>query len=238
MKHKINPRIYNAVEPIKVAIVGVGGTGSFLLRELARINHSIKALGHAGLYVEAYDPKDVTEVSTIRQCFSPSDIEDNKACAMVTKVNRAYGTNWEAYPEEYDFDKMSHAIMITCVDSVAPRRALKKGLELNKQQHESSQVLYWLDTGNGKDSGQVVLGGSGLPDIIDMFPDLEDHEDLNEPSCSAIETLTHQDFYINLSVAVDAGKILWKLFSDVELDKNGSFINLDSGKTVPLSIAS
>lgn len=231
--------LLNATVPVSVILIGVGGTGSYLLEHLADISYALKELDHPGLYVTAYDPKEVNEVSVVRQNFTKVSLGDNKACAMIGKVNRKYGTNWEAVPDYFDFNASAN-IVITCVDEVSPRVKFAKQLDKARKKNVFGQnedaFYYWLDTGNGKDYGQAVLGGRELRHIMDIVPNLEEHEDKNEPSCSAMETLRHQDPFINKEIAIKGGRLIWDLFRNPKAKKHGFFVNLKSGNTRPLKI--
>lgn len=52
--------IMNPTHPITVSLIGCGGTGSYVLSCLGRINHSLIAIGHAGLEVIVYDFDDIS----------------------------------------------------------------------------------------------------------------------------------------------------------------------------------
>ncbi len=47
--HFTDNSLINPVNPITVNLIGAGGTGSQMLTALARMNHSLIALGHAGM---------------------------------------------------------------------------------------------------------------------------------------------------------------------------------------------
>ena len=42
--------------PVTVNLIGGGGTGSQVLTNLARLDVTLRALGHPGLFVTLYDP--------------------------------------------------------------------------------------------------------------------------------------------------------------------------------------
>ena len=80
--------------PVSVIVIGAGGTGSQVITSLARMDRALQALGHPGLYVTVYDPDAVSESNIGRQLFSEPEIGLNKAVALVTRINRFFGTAW------------------------------------------------------------------------------------------------------------------------------------------------
>mgnify|MGYP006974284545 CR=1 FL=1 len=53
--HFTDNSLINATNPISVNLIGAGGTGSKVLTALMEMNHSLIALGHAGLSVRLWD---------------------------------------------------------------------------------------------------------------------------------------------------------------------------------------
>ena len=145
-------------------------------------------------------------------------------------------------------------IIITCVDSAKARIYIAKILKRKRGggYRETEKQLYWLDLGNGRNSGQVVLGTlrkivqpkteskqiETLPTILDMFPDLQkfDNEKEQGPSCSLAEALTKQDLYINSIIAQFGINLIWKLFREVKIRYQGAFVNLDTLAVNPIKI--
>ncbi len=135
--HFVDSYFHNPTHPITVSLIGCGGTGSQVLTCLARMNSTLIALGHPGLHVTAYDPDDVSEANIGRQLFSPGDIGLNKAIVLISRLNRFFGTAWEAHPQLYKHSVASN-ITITCVDNVKSRLTLSKSIILEK----NSGTLY------------------------------------------------------------------------------------------------
>ena len=70
--HYTDSYLINPQHPVTVNLIGAGGTGSQVLTCLARLDITLRALGHPGLFVTLYDPDIVTESNIGRQLFSPS----------------------------------------------------------------------------------------------------------------------------------------------------------------------
>lgn len=246
--------LLNPSHPVTVNLIGCGGTGSQVLTCLARINHSLMALGHPGIRVHAYDHDEVTSANIGRQLFSQSDIGLNKANILITRINRFFGTDWSAIPYLYgDRDHSTANICITCVDSIASRKKIAK---VNRNQERVRRVdiegqYYWLDFGNGRTTGQVILGT--LQDIeqpkteeyevvksLKVVTELFDLSKVNEkdsgPSCSLAEALRKQDLFINSTLAQLGCALLWKLISTGSIDYQGLYLNLDTMKVNPIKI--
>jgi len=62
--HFTEKYLLQAANPVKVNLVGAGGTGSQMLTALARINQSLVALRHPGLFVRVFDDDIVTPANT------------------------------------------------------------------------------------------------------------------------------------------------------------------------------
>ena len=131
----------------------------------------------------------------------------------------------------------SPEILITCVDTISTRKDIANFMR--KQKGNSDDM--WLDFGNGRHTGQVILGHlmkneNRLPNVYDLYNELETMEEDNEPSCSLAEAIQTQDLYINRCLA-DAGvNILWQLLRTGEIDHHGVFIDLKTSENKPLKI--
>jgi PRTRC genetic system ThiF family protein len=232
MKHYLDDKLLNSPDRINVLVIGCGGTGSHVLSCLARINEALEMTGKNGITVTAYDNDTVEAHNIGRQLFYKQDIGRNKAEVIIGRINATYGYGWIGYPILFSFkDKHNEHqrwdIIITCADKVGIRREVDSYRDL---------WIYFLDFGNSKDSGQCILAHqkSGMPTIIDMYPDLVDDED--EPSCSAIESLSKQSLLVNSTLANLGCNLLWKLLSDYYIEYRGLFLNLETGTVKSIEI--
>lgn len=169
MKHPL-PNSF-VTRPVRIALVGCGGNGTQMLTGLARMHIALRAFGHPGFEVCAYDPDRVSEANIGRQLFSPADVGHHKAVLLVHRLNVFFGLDWQAIPEifpspddeqaeSYMNNYQAPGIVIGCVDTRASRRAIAKwGNRFAWQagQHRDNDH-YWLDVGNLSNTGQVVLG--------------------------------------------------------------------------------
>ncbi|MFL5731071.1 MAG: PRTRC system ThiF family protein [Cytophagaceae bacterium] len=248
-KHFLWEYLWEPQHPIYISVIGAGGTGSQMITQLARINHSLKALGHPGLFVIAYDPDLVTEANLGRQLFSPADLGRNKATVLIERVNRFFGTEWDSQERKFSMEDKPGNIIITCVDNVETRK------QIGKLQPVSGGIYtfrYWMDIGNTRTKGQVILGTIGsikqpkseiftpvskLKTVTGMFKKLEQFDtDDQGPSCSVAEALRKQDLFINSMLVQYAGNILWKLLTDFSLTYQGVYVNLETLSANPIKI--
>ncbi|MDR2270468.1 MAG: PRTRC system ThiF family protein [Sphingobacterium sp.] len=262
--HFLDSELMNPVNPIRINVIGAGGTGSKFMTALMEVNHSLNALGHPGLMVNLWDDDIVTEYNIGRQRFAESERGLNKSVAIVNRLNRWSGTNWKAQTKKFERDADSkipdHAgasIYVTCTDTVASRFEVSTIItQLNKQYpYHRDRAKYWLDIGNTKYSGQAILSTVGaikqpesqkfqthesLPSIIEQYGKLMTTAETEDdtPSCSMAESLQKQDLFINASLAQMGASLLWNLFLFGMTENRGFFHNLKDFRTNPIVVGS
>lgn len=253
ISHYTEPYLRNPGHKVTVDIAGIGGTGSQMLTGLARISEALRAMGHPGLHVRAWDDDIVTDANIGRQLFSSSDIGMNKAQVLVTRINRFFGYEWEAVPEIFGAQKSSN-ITISCIDTAMGRVMLGMKME-GKSKHRPAphdERFYWMDLGNLHKTGQVILGTlspvqqpkvatktkASLKTVTQKFPQLKTiKEDLLGPSCSLAEALNKQDLFINSIMAQFGCNLLWRLFREGVIKYHGCYVNLETLTVNPIKIS-
>jgi PRTRC genetic system ThiF family protein len=244
---------------IYLDLVGCGGTGSLLLSDLARLHVDMLGLGHPhGIHVTVIDPDVVTEANIGRTLFAPSDIGEHKSSVLVSRINWTYGLNWHGIPMRYQYpihNAMRQGdppdVLITAVDSLRSRAEIYRQMLLASL----PPPRYWLDMGNSRDTGQVVLGEPEwaldpwderrrrrprLRTIVDVFPDMLDRAEVEveEPgSCSLMGALDRQGPTINRWMATAAFELLSQLFLEGGLDAHGAFVNAAGMRVNPILVA-
>lgn len=258
--HYIDSYLLNPQHPVTVSLIGVGGTGSQVLTNLARLDVTLRALNHSGLFVTVYDPDIVTGSNIGRQLFGCSDIGLNKAQCLVTRLNNFFGNDWRAVPNLYPSDIKSMRkddvsnITISCTDNIKSRLDIWKVLNACpvSEYRDYSSPLYWLDFGNTRTSGQVVLGTvpakikqpksiqyttvGSLKVITRYVKYAHIKESDSGPSCSLAEALEKQDLFINSTLAQLGCDLLWKMFRHGMLEHHGLYLNLATMKVNPIVI--
>lgn len=152
-EHACHPYLRRPTHAITVDVAGAGGTGSQLLPQLVRLHRVLVDRGSGGLHVRVFDPGLVTEPNLVRQLFSPSDLHQSKAAVLVSRINRTYGTNWQAYEtclglnwtNEYHRDgnrgvsnfPVAANITISCVDTASARQNIGSMLAEAARRYEN-----------------------------------------------------------------------------------------------------
>jgi PRTRC genetic system ThiF family protein len=224
-----------SLSPIRIAVVGVGGTGSEIVSMLVNLHQGLVAIGKPGLHVVAYDPDTVSAANVVRQRYAPSDVGHPKALVLINRINLAFSLGWEGISKRFTSAdaKYSWDVVISAVDSRRSRAdlhryAFAKGFYRWK---------FWLDTGNDHTTGQIILGTPRnepgprthiLPCATELHPELCDvsKPDDDSPSCSAAEAISKQDLFVNKYVAVLAVDLLWRLFRDERLEAHARYFDL------------
>jgi len=237
---------------ILVDLAGCGGTGSQLFAKLARLHLALLHDGHPhGLQVTVYDPDIITPANVGRTIFSPSDVGQAKVAVMVSRVNAFHGLHWEGFCLKYDStrwrvdrDGAPADLVITSTDSLRSRAEIYRGMLFG----ELPPPRYWLDCGNDRDTGQVVLGEPEwigdplrprLRTVVDLFPDMLNRAETEEEepeSCTLAAALDRQSLYINDAVAEAGANLLYRLFRDGGLEWHGKFINQATGRDNPIPV--
>lgn len=219
-------------ERINVLLIGCGGTGSAIAEHLARLNHAMMHLGHKGLKMTFADDDHVMLHNLGRQRFGPQDIGKNKAFALTARLNRQYSLDIVTLPQRVEPDEEQFSaiqLFVTAVDSAAVRIALNDYLR-RKRSKVTNSPWFWLDMGNGPDFGQVILGSPWSKTVAELT-DLGETP-IDQPSCSAVESLTRQELFINTHMAGIGAELLWRMFRYGFLEWNAVWWN---SKTLDLT---
>lgn len=258
--HFVDSYLLNPQHPVTINLIGAGGTGSQVITSLARMDAALRALGHPGLHVTVYDPDRVSEANIGRQLFSEADLELNKAVSLVTRINRFFGTTWQAktgcYPVRVSkaTEARTANITITCTDNVRSRielwRLLKKLRETNRT--DDHTPLYWMDFGNSQKAGQVIIGNVRkkikqpsseiyLPvSTMEVITEYTDYSKVKEedsgPSCSLAGALDKQDLFVNSILAQLGCDIIWKMFREGTMPYRGLYLNLSTLRVNPIPV--
>jgi len=229
---------------VRVTVVGCGGTGTAFVSGLPLMHQAMLALGHPeGLDVSIIDGDKISATNCVRQSFCENEIGLYKSTVLATRINLFYGLGWQAHPRFMDESwRQETDILVSCVDTRRARKMLMRTAPYRA-------CHYWLDLGNNAATGQFVLGQPDnhrnanyplrLPTVAELFPEIVDPElDRKDslPSCSAVESLTRQEPFINQSLANLALAMLSRLFRHGRLSYHGAFINLAGGLTAPVSV--
>ena len=222
-----------------IVLVGCGGTGGFLAEAVCRL-----LIGRSA-QVYLVDPDRVEPHNVARQAFQETETGRFKAEVLAERLARRFRR--EIGYSVLPYDRELHAqvfgtassrlnLLIGCVDNAAARRAIAATLDERAWSYRHPQAapsIWWLDSGNGRNSGQVLLGnvtrpeglhGAFVPDLglcralpapSLQRPDLLDTPPQPEPALDCAEAVArdHQGPTINQVVAAIAASFLDKLLT-------------------------
>lgn len=228
----------------EVVVVGLGGTGAQVARSVARLVYEMRRSGLHAPSVRFIDPDTIEEKNIGRQLFSYGDIGHNKAQVLAARFNAALGLEIAAVDQPVNaqkhFERYSTSLVIGTVDNDIARCELA-----------NIQGALWLDCGNFKNAGQVILGNLGdrdtmvrhmkektdtyryLPHAGLLFPSLLEPETVEMPpmtpvSCADLVALGEQALFVNDLMAAVAAQYLWRLLYRQPIHTFASFIDGDS----------
>ena len=134
-------------------IVGVGGTGSLLARDIPKL------LINTPHYMAIIDGDTVEEKNMVRQSYQKHDINENKALALSKKINTFYGNICEAVDKYVTKDEIISflhkykdfvPVLVGCVDNDKTR------LLLENTYRKLDKCIY-LDSANSEYEGNVYV---------------------------------------------------------------------------------
>lgn len=247
---------------LRIIQVGAGGTGSFASLAIARLMYELKTSGKAVEFL-IVDP-DVVESGNIpRSNFCKAEIGSSKAQALTKRITLAWGL--ECHYENEAFDTEVHlkqssgdyrtlTVIVGCVDNHLARREIHRGVEKYQgYRSDDAANIWWIDGGNGKFSGQVIIGSNAkplkaaklfvgssichsLPAPSLVHPDLLEEEQPSKAleraqglSCPDRIRLGEQSLHINQRVAVEMAEMLAAMFLTRSLKRFASYFDLESG---------
>lgn len=241
-------------DSLRLVLVGCGGTGSFLAPSIARIARVLKDQGREPDVV-FIDPDHVEEVNIPRQNFCEAELGLNKAIALATRYSGAWGLEVRAVAEPYQ-PQMGRpgranevSVILGCVDNAAARKAIAETLRTNNI--AEAPRIWWIDSGNMKDSGQVLIGSAptakylnqafisdkactNLPCPVMQHPELlkaRPEEQANtRMSCAEQAIANQQSLAVNQRVAAEASDYLLRLLSS-GLRRFATYFDLESGSS-------
>ncbi len=229
---------------IRIHVIGCGGTGSQLIPRLAQLHKSMLALGHPfGIDLTVWDDDLVQDHNCLRQNFFLPDCGHPKSTIMVNRCNLAHQLSWHDEPRRFHREAIRHDnvdVIIGCVDSKSARR------EIDTFVRNSYSEMYWIDAGNDAASAQIVVGQYGkrivdnpmrLPLVTELYPEIIDGPDDNQPSCSAVDSILKQGLATNAMAASWIYAWLAEAFQHGSIGWSGLFFNLKTGRAASIPVS-
>lgn len=252
----VMPVEYNT---LRFIVVGAGGTGSFVVPAIARLIYELKQQQNKSSEMLIVDPDLVENGNIPRSNFCFAEIGRYKAQTLAERVSTAWGIETGFSCERFDpenhlkistNDYRSLTIIVGCVDNYMARRQMHRALDEFRSYGDASRV-WWIDGGNGKASGQVLLGSTTKPLKPEQYftgtsicralpsPSLQ-HRDLLEPekieaksdaSCPERVRLGEQGLNVNQRVALEMAEMLSSMLLTRTLKRYAVYFDLESGTT-------
>lgn len=255
----VMPREYSS---LRFVVIGAGGTGSFVIPAVTRLMFELKQQQNKPVEMLIVDP-DVVESGNIpRSNFCAAEIGSSKAQTLAKRMALAWGLECHYANELFDVEKhlkvatsdyRTMTVLLGCVDNHFARRDIHSAIDAHRQYSASdAPSLWWIDGGNGKSSGQVLLGSTtkrikpeqnftgtsicrSLPAPSIIHPDLlqaekaSRSEEANLLSCPDRVRLGEQSLNINQRVAIEIAEMLTEMFLTRSLKRFATYFDLDSG---------
>ena len=153
-----------------IVLVGCGGTGGFLAEAVCRL-----LIGRqAQLYLVDMDRVESHNVA--RQAFDRSEVGHFKAETLARRLSRRFGReigysvlpyDRELHSQVFDHPRSRLNLILGCVDNAPARRAFAETMGAPIGGHvypRAAGSVWWLDSGNGRNSGQILLGNVTRPE--------------------------------------------------------------------------
>ncbi len=254
-------------DSLSLVLVGCGGTGSWLAPTVVRAARLLIEKFGKTVRVVFIDPDTVEPKNCYRQNFAEFEVGRNKAECLTLRYGLAWGVDVQALPQAFDanLDKLLEderqtyyglSVVIGCVDNAKARTEIHRYLT-EKAGYGSAR--WWLDCGNDKHSGQVLVGGFNnkldttvfpLPDYCVRLPlPSEQHPELLIPgtaepepdaalSCADLALRGAQGLAVNQMVAAIAGDTLLQMLVYKNLGHFQTYFDQASGsmRSTPITV--
>lgn len=254
----VMPREYSA---LKFILVGAGGTGSYAAPAIARLIFELKQLQNKPVEMLIVDPDRVESGNIPRSNFCTAEIGRFKAQTLAERITMAWGIEVRYACEIFDAEKhlkqsasdyRNLTILVGCVDNHLARKELHRALdEFRGYRSSEAASLWWIDGGNGKSSGQVLIGSAtqrlktedhfvgssicrSLPAPTVIHPELLEQEvrsksQAEQLSCPERVQLGDQSLNINQRVAIEIAEMLAAFLLTNSLRRFATYFDLESG---------
>jgi PRTRC genetic system ThiF family protein len=155
------------VDDATIVLVGCGGTGAFLAEAVCRL-----LIGRRGS-LHLVDPDRVETKNVARQAFDDRDVGRFKSQVLAERLARRFRRVVGYSVAPYDPDLHARVLgaspglrlLLGAVDNAVARRAIAATLDRGAAA-PSRGPTWWVDHGNGRNAGQVLLGSATRPEAL------------------------------------------------------------------------
>ena len=209
---------FSRKRPVKIVMLGAGGTGGHIAPHLYRLLYSLER----PVRFIICDGDIVEEKNLVRQNFTPADRGENKARVLAERYSSVFGLEAEYVPSFVETEEQLRELLrpdYRRMDPTGPtfleEMVLLLGAVDNNRSrqlchrifHQAKELVY-IDSGNGRYTGQVVCGirrnhRTYYPPIGIVYPDvLEDRDKFpTELSCAEASVSAPQSMAANITAA-------------------------------------
>lgn len=243
---------------IRFVLVGAGGTGSFLAYSISRLAAVLEETGRRCKIV-IIDPDRVEEGNVPRSNFSEGEIGGYKAQTLALRFARAWGVSITSVNRKFhpsllwqSHEQSCLTILAGAVDNPAARRSINRALVECRSAEGRTPDTWWIDCGNGRETGQVLIGSATTPeqlrgafatellcntlpspamqrpDLLRADPD-EGQKLKQRLSCLQLMLMNEQSLMINQRMANEAGEMLTQLLLYRNLQRFATFVDTKLG---------
>jgi PRTRC genetic system ThiF family protein len=228
-------------DALTLVLAGCGGSGSWLAPSLVRVARLVTEKFNKVVQVVFIDPDTVEPKNCYRQNFAEFEVGRNKAETLATRYGLAWGMDVLTLPGPFDSELDSLlsserqtwyglSIVVGCVDNARARAEIQRYVD---EKSGYGAARWWLDCGNDRHSGQVLLGGYNSKNDNAIFPipgycvrlplPSEQHPELliegpanhleadDSLSCADLALRGVQGLAVNQQVAAIAGDYLFQM---------------------------
>lgn len=218
--------------PVKIVVIGAGGTGGYVIPHLYRIAY---ASGRPCRIIIA-DGDIVEQKNLIRQNFAECDIGENKAQVMAERYSEVFGIETEYIPDFIENEQQLLELLrfeSSGRNSIKPISILIGAVDNNRSRIMCNNVfkqlddIIYIDSGNGEFTGQVICGVKMSGRVISkpvasVYPDLlKDTEKFpSELSCAERSVSAPQSIAANVFASSAVISMLYHLLIEGNLRNN------------------
>lgn len=168
--------IFSKSRPVKIVLVGTGGTGGYIVPQLYRLLYALDR----PIRVILCDGDLVEEKNLGRQNFIEADLGKNKAMVLAERYSNAFGIETSYIPQYVEDEEMLEELLeplqypqnryVTNRNGEAVQEVISEiviligAVDNNRSRQvfhnvfQRAKELIYIDSGNSKASGQVICG--------------------------------------------------------------------------------
>ena len=243
--------IFSKSRPVKIVLVGTGGTGGYIVPQLYRLLYALDR----PIRVILCDGDLVEEKNLGRQNFIEADLGKNKAMVLAERYSNAFGIETSYIPQYVEDEEMLEELLeplqypqnryVTNQNGEAVREVISEiviligAVDNNRSRQvfhsvfQRAKELIYIDSGNSKASGQVICGvrRSGktfYQPVASLYPEVLEQTDKfpTELSCAEASISAPQTIAANLAAATVVTIHIYNILAEGNIWSGASFFRI------------